>query len=502
MRKASKLVLCCLLVGFLLFSNSTILVGANDLGIVMPNPKYHEIDKLLTEKALKFNVPPEVVKAIAYRESEWRQFVDGEPNISDDGGIGIMQVTDSRFDQEKLKTDIKYNIESAIQILLEKKKWSGNSIPEINDNSYEYMDHWYFAVMAYNGLVHSNSPIIRATGNRNYSAYQERVFQTISELNNGMVMEPLKFEVADFDYRANNILGFNKMAYKSTGKQSSRYFLNEDDLVITTTTPRLRTSPTTALGNTNIIKTLAEGEILRILETFRYDESHLHGIDNPERQYVWYLVESIDGTEGYVASGTIQPIEEVGLVDINSLPDRNGNELTDIRSHWGKEDILTLNKKDIIRGYSNNTFRPDQNITRAEVMAIISRVLANVPDVNLDWTFSDQKPQDWAKDPIMEGVNLRLIQGYSNNTFRTDNNITRAELVVILDRLVDIVNYEPSGEVGPPEVFVDEIPTWAVDSVNNISRLGIVTGYGDHTFRPSANATRAEVATVIMRILK
>jgi soluble lytic murein transglycosylase-like protein len=88
------------------------------------NPSIKEINKLLTEAAIKYDVPPEVVKAIAEQESGWRQFKDGKPytDESDDRpGYGIMQVTDTAgFDVERLKTDIVYNIEIGIEILNEK----------------------------------------------------------------------------------------------------------------------------------------------------------------------------------------------------------------------------------------------------------------------------------------------------------------------------------------------------------------------------------------------
>ena len=73
---------------------------------------------MLTEAAIKADIPPEVVKAIAWEESDWQQFKDGKPNVSTDGGIGIMQVTDyDPAEEESLKTDIEYNIKKGIEIL-------------------------------------------------------------------------------------------------------------------------------------------------------------------------------------------------------------------------------------------------------------------------------------------------------------------------------------------------------------------------------------------------
>ncbi len=85
------------------------------------NPSYQEINKLLTDSAQRYNIPPEIVKTLAFQESAWQQFEKGEPKVADDGGIGLMQVTnDQRFDQELLKTDIQYNINAGLQKLDEK----------------------------------------------------------------------------------------------------------------------------------------------------------------------------------------------------------------------------------------------------------------------------------------------------------------------------------------------------------------------------------------------
>ena len=73
---------------------------------------------MLTEEPIKADIPPEVLKAIAWEESDWQQFKDGKPNVSIDGGIGIMQVTDyDPAEEESLKTDIEYNIKKGIEIL-------------------------------------------------------------------------------------------------------------------------------------------------------------------------------------------------------------------------------------------------------------------------------------------------------------------------------------------------------------------------------------------------
>ncbi|WP_051348464.1 transglycosylase SLT domain-containing protein [Peribacillus kribbensis] len=140
-----------------------------------------QIKQKLTAAAIKkgVEIPPEIVKSIAYKESGFKQFTDdGKPFISSDGGIGIMQVTpnatgkDSR-EWEKAKYNIVTNIQIGIDILLEKWNYAGSELPIINDHNKAVLEDWYFAIMAYNGISYTNDP------NKTSNAYQLGVYDYI-----------------------------------------------------------------------------------------------------------------------------------------------------------------------------------------------------------------------------------------------------------------------------------------------------------------------------------
>ncbi len=167
--------------------------------------------KVLTNIAMEYNIPPEILKAIATAESDMMQFEDGEIRVSDDGGIGMMQITNSDFDfdEEKLKTDTAYNIEAGAKIL--DAKWnlmdSGN-LPEINgaDNRH-IIEQWYFPIMAYNGFSNRNNP-----NNENVEiTYQRKVFNIIENKSFVDVAEtPVTF---DLDTNDNGELQFDNSPY-------------------------------------------------------------------------------------------------------------------------------------------------------------------------------------------------------------------------------------------------------------------------------------------------
>lgn len=139
MGKRLYVILIALLSFSFIFASFSISVDAAETKTsAMNNPNKQTINKMLTEIALEYNVPPEIVKAIAEVESSWQQFKSaGEPLISDDGGIGIMQVTNqSGYDPERLKFDIEYNIRAGVDIL--RKNFNRRDLPAINEKTETY----------------------------------------------------------------------------------------------------------------------------------------------------------------------------------------------------------------------------------------------------------------------------------------------------------------------------------------------------------------------------
>ncbi|MFT8323209.1 MAG: transglycosylase SLT domain-containing protein, partial [Bacillus sp. (in: firmicutes)] len=198
----------CLLVGGFLFTHSISVASAEEntaCGIITPgkNPSQQTTNCLLTTAALTEGVPPEIVKAIATQESGLKQFTEnGEPIISADGiGIGIMQITNqSNYDQEKLKTDILYNITAGINVL--KSMYARTDLPKIDGANNQILENWYFPLLAYNGTKPQNSPTVQSTGEINTTAYQEIVFRKL--MDNSFLgvrsLSSIPFKKEDFQY--------------------------------------------------------------------------------------------------------------------------------------------------------------------------------------------------------------------------------------------------------------------------------------------------------------
>ncbi|MCA1060808.1 cell wall-binding repeat-containing protein [Rossellomorea aquimaris] len=280
------------------------------------NPSPIELNKMLTEAALAQDVPPEIVKALAEKESDWKQFENGEPFISSDNGIGIMQVTTTEgYDVDRLKTDIRYNIQAGIEILNKKwnqgksglSNWTSSSIPTVGENERDTLENWYFALLAYNGKKQVNSPIYMSNGNRNYSSYQDEVYKKLTNGNPGIFDRVnIPFTTSDFTYSGSpdyNLL-FNTKHFEVEGRShTTKHRFHSGDLVVSAEASPFRKSPSS--GSEQVGKLpVGQTEVLEVLNDFEYDQSN-----NKANHFVWYNVERESNIEkAYVSSSELTRI--------------------------------------------------------------------------------------------------------------------------------------------------------------------------------------------------
>ncbi|MDR2712208.1 MAG: DUF11 domain-containing protein, partial [Clostridiales bacterium] len=154
-----------------------------------------------------------------------------------------------------------------------------------------------------------------------------------------------------------------------------------------------------------------------------------------------------------------------------------------------------------IIGYPDGTVQPQGNITRAEVATIFFRLLtqssrAAVWSKTND--FPDVPANAWFNNAISTLTNAKILTGYPDGSFKPKNNITRAELAAIAVRFASEEEIEAATAKNG---FSDISCHWAEEFIITASALGYVNGYPDGTFRPSTPITRAEVATLINNVL-
>ncbi|RHW40191.1 hypothetical protein D1B33_03685 [Lysinibacillus yapensis] len=163
------------------------------------------------------------------------------------------------------------------------------------------------------------------------------------------------------------------------------------------------------------------------------------------------------------------------------------------KSHWAYTAINYLNQEDLIKGYTDGTFKPSNNITRAEAATIIAR------ELDLSSTksssFTDVSKNHYAYAAIAAVEEKGIINGRSPGKFDPNGKLTRAEMAAILTRAYNLTG---TGKIP----FTDVKPNhWAYPYIQTLYANDLAGGFADNTYRPNDNINRAQFATFMYRIL-
>ncbi|ARI76096.1 S-layer homology domain-containing protein [Halobacillus mangrovi] len=440
-------------------------------GKIGENPDYKTAICLLTEAAIEDDVPPEIVIEIAKKESKLEQFdEDGEPVISPDGGIGIMQLTNQpAFDQEKLKNDILYNIEAGINTLND--KFERTDLPAINNKDRHVIEHWYFAVMAYNGTKPINSPVKQATGETNEGAYQEEIFSSIRAGVGYDELARMDFKAEDFEYdtESDKSIEFMKDQYHFLIPfTKSKHFYNQDQTIGSIVDLRVRKAPST---KAEIVGTLNEGDLATVTGPYQYDQS-------PNlNSFVFYPVKLENGTEGYVASPYLR------------------NKFKDVpKDNYSVESIEYLYDMNILKGYSEDEFGYKDPLKRKNTALFLVRAenidLTNRPDPG----FVDVPKSSDFYDEVAALADEGIFEGDNKNRFNLDSYLKRREMAVLLQRVYQF----PSASIEEPFTDVKD-NDWYKEAVERLYASGITNGVSETEFGPDQRITREQFATFLAR---
>ena len=179
------------------------------------------------------------------------------------------------------------------------------------------------------------------------------------------------------------------------------------------------------------------------------------------------------------------------------LKDKKGNEVTGTTDENGIIVLPGKEHKAYIFGYNDGTFRADNDMTRSEAAAIFARLIAEEKGETVSGkaTFSDVKSNDWCYKYIGYLEKYDIIKGYSDGTFRPDDAVTRAEFVTMAVRYYDLFNDVKKSDY---TVNYKDLTKsyWAYSDIAYAKHIGWLNGYADGTFKGDNNITRAEVVTV------
>ncbi|WP_270164520.1 S-layer homology domain-containing protein [Paenibacillus sp. SYP-B4298] len=172
---------------------------------------------------------------------------------------------------------------------------------------------------------------------------------------------------------------------------------------------------------------------------------------------------------------------------------------SDAGQHWASAAIAQAAARGIVNGYQDGSFRPNETATRAEFVTMLARAFS------LEQSSSAVKLKDaeqiptWARGSVAQAMELGIITGYADQTFRPSGTISRVELAVMVVRALGLPVKEQA-ELS----FADanSVPAWAVPYVAAVAEAGLMQGAEAGRFLPQAKATRAEVTAVLLAALK
>ncbi|GAB4550554.1 MAG: hypothetical protein Tsb0014_45080 [Pleurocapsa sp.] len=173
-------------------------------------------------------------------------------------------------------------------------------------------------------------------------------------------------------------------------------------------------------------------------------------------------------------------------------------------TYWAYPFVEKLGEKKLISGFSqDNIFEPEKLITRASMASLISQAFdqpANLQAKN----FSDVSPQNAIAADINKAVQIGFMKGYSDNEFRPLENIPRYQVLVALATGLGLKPSQDTDQILGQFNDTEGIPNWAKEQVAAAAEAGLIVnppGVSNNTIEPNQEATRAEVAAMIHQAL-
>ena len=161
---------------------------------------------------------------------------------------------------------------------------------------------------------------------------------------------------------------------------------------------------------------------------------------------------------------------------------------SDISGHWAQVTIQSWMDKGLIKGYPDGTFKPDQNLTRAEFMTLANRAFGYTAVVPI--TYTDVKAGSWYAPEVAKAKGAGYISGYPDGTMKPENPITREEVATIIARLQHL---NPDTNAADKYTDAAKIGSWSKGQVGAVTSAQIMQGYPVGSFMPQGPMTRAEV---------
>jgi len=184
----------------------------------------------------------------------------------------------------------------------------------------------------------------------------------------------------------------------------------------------------------------------------------------------------------------------------------NTTVFADVRpGEWYTNYVEKAASKRLVQGVGGGSYDPDRNVTRAEFVQMMSNAMQLPRALVNTRVYSDVPSNAWFYDAVMKARSAGLLDRFSGDSFFPNQPITREEMAAILAAVARRENLTSSSPpVSLAQVFTDfnQINSSYTSDIELVYRLGIMQGIGGGMFNPRGMTTRAQAATVQIRLLE
>ena len=185
-----------------------------------------------------------------------------------------------------------------------------------------------------------------------------------------------------------------------------------------------------------------------------------------------------------------------------------GSVFTDVKADdWFADEVEYVYVNGLMQGVGNSKFDPNGTTTRAMIVTILWR-LEGEPAVNYAMNFEDVESEQWYTEAIRWAASEKIVEGYGNGKFGTNDAITREQMVTIMYRYAQYKGYDVSvGENTNILSYGDafDVAEWAIPAMQWACGSGMIQGIADGStmnLQPQGNATRAQAAAIFYRFIE
>lgn len=179
---------------------------------------------------------------------------------------------------------------------------------------------------------------------------------------------------------------------------------------------------------------------------------------------------------------------------------QNTKQFNDISKHWANEYINFVTSRELFSGIEDAVFAPDKTMTRGMIVTVLGR-LSGIESTSKSG-FTDVSENQYYSPYILWATENKIVSGKGDNKFAPDEPITREEMAVLILNYSKVIGLDLSTTNSSINFEdVGKISAWAKDAIRYMQNQGLLGGKGNNQFDPSGTATRAEVSTVLYKLI-